>query len=55
MSIDKARTMLGYRPQKLKEIHANWDKLKERAHNQLFTTIYLVPDIPFSLFIAYLF
>ena len=27
MSIDKARTMLGYRPQKLKEILANWDKL----------------------------
>ena len=27
----------------------------ERAHNQLFTTIYLVPDIPFSSFIAYLF
>ena len=25
--IDKARTMLGYRPQKLKEILANWDKL----------------------------
>ena len=27
MSIDKSRTMLGYRPQKLKEILANWDKL----------------------------
>ena len=27
LSIDKARTMLGYRPQKLKEILANWDKL----------------------------
>ena len=27
MSIDKARTMLGYRPQKLKEILANWNNL----------------------------
>lgn len=55
MSIDKARTMLGYRPQKLKEILANWDKLIREEHITTFTTTYLVPDIPFSLFIAYLF
>ena len=27
MSIDKARTMLGYKPQKLKEVLANWEHL----------------------------
>ena len=27
MSIDKARTMLGYEPQKLKEVLANWEHL----------------------------
>lgn len=27
MSIDKAQTMLGYEPQKLKEVLANWEHL----------------------------